>query len=358
MMAGGALATARLHWQMGSWDKLAELQVETPQKGSLSRDQVELLLYRMQGLFVSGAVEEGRALAAALRRAGVARRTLAAGLLSGAASSLARARLINGQPAAARQMLASAVALNPEAGDTKQVATLRFEGEQRNVAAHRSAASSRLPYIDVIGPSGAGKTTLLKALAEQEGFVLLKKPGPEQITAADASHMMFSFMLDHSGFVRHVADALQCTPDSDKLHRFLEDALVRYTSAAPIPGALHLFDEGFVCRANSLFAYTDGPLDEGAVRGYLRSAPLPAALIVLRAPPDVCVERLNAKPKGLAQRMRGLNEQERNAILQKMSRIADIAGAEMQTLKVLVVEPDPSATISDISAKVSETIRA
>lgn len=156
----------------------------------------------------------------------------------------------------------------------------------------------------------------------------------------------------------HVADALKFTRDSDKLHQFLEQAFVRYILTTPVPGKYHLFDEGFVCRANSLFAYTEGDLDERAVREYLRSVPLPAKLIVLRAPPDVCLSRLNARAKGLPQRMCGLNEQDRNAILQKMSRIADIASAEMKALNVPVVEPGSSDPISDISAKVSETIGA
>lgn len=355
-MAAGDLATARLHWQMGSWDKLAALEVESPKKGSMSRDKVELLLYKMQGLFVSGAQDKGCDLAKALLEAGVSRRALGAALISGAQSNIARAHLANGKHNRAKASIAAAIAQNPELGEAELVEKLRFENEQRHAAMHQPAASARVPYIDVIGPSGSGKTTLLQALAEQEGLVLLKKPGQEQMKAADASHMMFSFMLEHPRFVQHVADVLQCTPESDKLRQFLENALVRYTSAVPKPGMLHLFDEGFVSRANSLFAYSEGPLNEDAVRKYLRSVPLPAALIVLRVPADLCMERLKTRPKGLPQRMRALNDQEKAAIFQKMKRISDIAGAEMQALGVPAIHFHDGEAISEMAEQVVATI--
>ncbi len=334
------LSTARLYWQMGSWEKLAEMQVEVPQKGSMTRDYVELLLYRMQGLFVSGRIDEGRELAQALSLAGLSCHALGAALVSGAQSNIARAHLANGKSNRAKGSIAAAIAQNPGLGEAELVKRLRFESEQRCIAIRQPATSARLPYIDVIGPSGSGKTTLLQALAEKDGFTILAKPGPGQTKSSTASRMVIRFMLEHPDFVRTVATALKCSRDSERLNQFFERTLSTYVLVEPEAGTRHLFDEGFVCRANSLFAYTDGPLDEDAVREYLQSVPLPAALIVLRTPPDICLERLKSRPKGLPQRMCGLDDQECMEILRKMNRISEVAAEEMHLHSVIVTCPE------------------
>lgn len=346
------LTTARLHWQMGSWDKLAELEVESLQTGSMSRDQVELLLYRMQGLFVSGAVDEGHKLARAMSEAGVSRHTLGAALISGAQSNVARARLINGQPAAARQSLASAVALNPDAGDTEQVATLRFVGEQRNLLAHRSAASGRLPYIDVIGPQGSGKTTLIDALCDHDVFAKLKSPQKSENESRKAQ-TLFRFLIDFPGFAGVLSQSIWEMHEGETLLEFLTGVILKYQSAVAQPGRFLLFDEGFVCRAIS-FAYLP-ELEENLLREYYRTIPLPSQLIALRLPLDDCIERIEKRPKGYSKRMVSLPLPARRTVLERMIRITDIAVETMAELGVPVIECDTRDPIDTI---VSATIEA
>lgn len=138
-MTAAALPTARLLWQMGDWTALSEYPAPVPASASTAPERTELALYRLQALFVTGALDEARALAAALRESGVSRQALARALLSGAGSNLARARLISGQPEAARRNIAAAVALNPAAGSAELVQTLRFETEQKAIRATHAA---------------------------------------------------------------------------------------------------------------------------------------------------------------------------------------------------------------------------
>ena len=343
-MTGPGVSTARLLWQMGDWSALAARPMAIPARGSATPEQIEMALYRLQALFLTGATEEARKLSAALQAAGVSRQALGRALLSGAGSALARAQLINGQTDLARHSLEAAIGVNPEAGETALVQKMRLENEQRRLAAYRAAPPAGLPYIDVIGPSGSGKTTLLKALTKRDGLVPLQRPDPAQVAAIDASHKMFDFMLSHPDFIRSVSEALKHTRESERLQGFLEDVLFRYLSTTPEPGTLYLFDEGFTCRANSLFAYTDGPLDEDAVRRYLRSIPVPLVLVMLQVPPETCLGRLSGRPKGLPQRMQDMNDHDRIAVLHKMALISDIAAEVMREngVSVVVVDPDMS----------------
>ncbi len=150
---------------MGDWPALAALSVALPDRGAATPDQIELLLYRLQGLFLTGALDEGRALAVALRAAGLSRPALARALLGGAGSSIARAWLINGQPEAARRSLAAALALNPRAGDATLVERLRFDSESRATAGLQAKARHDLPkdkvFLDCGGYDGCSAIMFL-----------------------------------------------------------------------------------------------------------------------------------------------------------------------------------------------------
>ena len=197
-VADSRRATALLNWQMGNWPDLAALPVEPPQTGALSRDQVELLLYKMQGLFVSGAVEKGRELARALLEAGVSRRALVVSLLSGAQSNLARSWQALDEPDRAEGATRVSVDLHPDLGDSDPVVALRLaqlgatapaavprknvlryasvdRGPIEKNQAHNFAARHALCHY----PSGAiytfipknGCTTLRYSLALSNGYI-------------------------------------------------------------------------------------------------------------------------------------------------------------------------------------------
>ena len=173
-------ATARLNWQMGNWPDLAALPVDPPEKGALSRAQAELLLYKMQGLFLTGAVDEGRALAVALRRAGVSRRALAAGLLSGAASNAARAWMVLHHRQQAEAALTMAVTLNPEGAEPESVIRLRAgrdEARGADLAAGPEWTKRRKLFIDCGGYDGCSVLKFLLTFPEYDAVTF--EPNPE-----------------------------------------------------------------------------------------------------------------------------------------------------------------------------------
>ena len=139
------LSTARLHWQTGSWEKLAETKIDIPQIGSMTRDHEEALLYRMQGLFMSGRIDEGRKLAQALTQIGLSRHALSAALISGVQSTIARAHLLNGNINKAKCNIAAAIAQNPEHGETELVVSFRLENEQRLISIRQSLWTAGAP---------------------------------------------------------------------------------------------------------------------------------------------------------------------------------------------------------------------
>ena len=179
---GSQKATARRNWQAGNWSDLAALQLEPPERGALSRDQIEMQLYKMQGLFLSGALDEGRALAAALRRAGVGRRTLAAGLMSGAASNTARAWMMLHHRRRAESAVSVAITLNPEGGDPATVTHLRLSRESEEAFGSDRAtgpmrAQKRKLFIDCGGYDGCSVLKFLLAFPEYDAVTF--EPNPD-----------------------------------------------------------------------------------------------------------------------------------------------------------------------------------
>lgn len=352
-MMTATLSTARLHWQLGNWEKLADMQVPPPQRGSVSRDHAELLLYKMQGLFVSGRRDEGRELAGALQEARVSRHALGAALVSGTQSNIARAHLANGKHNRAKASIAAAIAQNPELGEAELVEKLRFENEQRHAAMHQPAASARVPYIDVIGPQGSGKTSLIQALCARDGFAEIEKIRIAGLETTQAAREVFDFLFEYPDFAAILSPSMTDMHDADALRQFLTSTILRYRHAAPRPGTALLFDEGFVCRALS-FAYAP-ELDEALLRRYFRTIPLPTYLIALQLPIDKCIERIEQRPKGYSKRMASLPLSARRMVLERMIRITDIAVEAMVELGVPVIECDAR---DPMEAIVSATIEA
>lgn len=180
-MMAASLATARLYWQMGNWEKLAQMQVDTPQKGSVSRDQVELLLYKMQGLFVSGQIDEGHDFVDTLRRVGVAQKAIAAGLLSGAMSSTARARIMLRDKQRAKAAISLATELNPDCGDSATLTRLRFEQEWKitrdsKIAGEAIFIQPRKLFIDCGGYDGCSVLKFLLTFPDFDAVTFEPNP--------------------------------------------------------------------------------------------------------------------------------------------------------------------------------------
>lgn len=177
-MNATSIVKARLYWQVGNWNALSRLNLAPVRRESLSAEQIELLLYKMQGCFQIGALEDGRRLARAARQAGISRRVVATGLLGGAYSSLVRARLVNGDTDHAHEIAAASVALNPMAGDLDVVTEMRIANETVQVARTLNRASERKKlFIDCGGYDGC--SVLIFLLANPDFCAVSFEPNEE-----------------------------------------------------------------------------------------------------------------------------------------------------------------------------------
>lgn len=169
----GDVVTARLHWQLGNWDALAAMPADPSLAGRPTSDAIETGIYKAQALFMTGAIEDGRTLIADLRRAGVERRVLMAGLLSGAYGNLARAWMILDHKPRADSAVSAAVALNPEGGEPETVSRLRSEREwqsirESDVTARGGQAAPRKLFIDCGGYDGCSVLKFLLTRPEYD----------------------------------------------------------------------------------------------------------------------------------------------------------------------------------------------
>lgn len=131
-------ATARLYWQIGNWDGLAGLSL-TPDDAGRIPD--ELILYKVQGLFQTGAEDEAVELAYQAIDDGLPPHRLVEALASGAHAALAQSWMFLDVRETAMRNVEQAVEMDRVAGDVTTVAHLRFQAE---VAVAEQKADMRL----------------------------------------------------------------------------------------------------------------------------------------------------------------------------------------------------------------------
>lgn len=169
-MMAESLRRARLLWLLGDWSALARLPMSASDSAVL--EDTEIFLYRLQALAVSGAVRDIRMLVAELRVAGVSRGVLAAALVSGAHSIVARAHLASGRIDAARRYMVAAISFGPEAGDPDLLVNLRLMQEVRTILArnvtspHFTTVASDL-LLEDLGELAPRDPFITLALAEK-----------------------------------------------------------------------------------------------------------------------------------------------------------------------------------------------
>lgn len=136
------LATAQLCWQIGDWSRLAALDVSPD--ATATPESRRLIAYKFQGLLQAGDLTLAREIYDKALSHSDARMEVARLLLSGASTSLSRARMLRGQDDAAERLIRDAVALHPSLGDCDLVASLRL-GYQRRALLPHAPAATRIP---------------------------------------------------------------------------------------------------------------------------------------------------------------------------------------------------------------------
>lgn len=143
-----ALSAARRWWRLGDWPALADLPIDAD---AVTHDAAELLLYKAQGLFQVGDLEQAKALIARLAAAGVDPRHLAGALASGTYTSLSRLHALRGAEDDAERLAETAVAVHPGIGDPAYATGLRLGYRtcaRRADARSGSPAHGRSLFVD------------------------------------------------------------------------------------------------------------------------------------------------------------------------------------------------------------------
>ena len=104
------------------------------------------------------------------------------------------------------------------------------------------------------------------------------------------------------------------------------------------PGEVIVFDEGFAHRAVHLFASPTERPDPERVVAYLERIPRPDRVVLVQAPPAVCLARISAR--GLQARLRGLDAEAVARFVVHAGQVVDVVARHLAAsgVELVVVE--------------------
>jgi len=219
MNSESKLIAARLHWQLGRWEELADSDVSIPRGGEMPAGDVELALYKSQALFQVGRIDEGKTLVRDLHSAGVTNKLITESLWSGAQSSLARGWMMAGKKPQADVAIKAAVAISPECGDVGAVAEMRSQGEWSRVrkAMHEATASSasqRKLFIDCGGYDGCSALKFLLSFPEFDAVTFEPNPAMWRYFSGIPTKLIKKAAYTYDGSIPFRIDAVDGTGSS------------------------------------------------------------------------------------------------------------------------------------------------
>jgi hypothetical protein len=98
--------------------------------------------------------------------------------------------------------------------------------------------------------------------------------------------------------------------------------------------AMVLVDEGFCHRVVTLFGYGEAPIDEGAIRRYINSIPLPTVVFRIETKLEICEERM--AQRGYPERLRNLETTGKRRVLERCLKCIEITLNELKHLNIPV----------------------
>ncbi len=118
-----------------------------------------------------------------------------------------------------------------------------------------------------------------------------------------------------------------------------------------------LFDEGFLQRIVTLFAYdigtTQTPIAE--LRQYTECMPKPRAVIMVNADPEICERRM--AERGYPFRLQGRSREDRLQVLRRASECIELAIADLEEKSIQVIRIDnTNETAKDVMQGVVERL--
>ncbi len=243
--------------------------------------------------------------------------------------------------------------------------------------------------VEFLGNSGAGKSTLVSALIR-----LWRDDGVTVMSVTDAIHHYMrqtvvgravcslapdawqgpilwrvfartvarwhtaAFIAGHRELARYVWASQRRRPIPRRHRRLILRLFFNmagqhhFFQAHRRPGEVIVFDEGFVHRAVHLFVSPAEQPDPGRIVAYLERIPRPDLLVLVQAPPDVCLARISAR--GLQVRLRGLDAEATARFVAHAGQVVDVAARYLVADGVEVVAVE---NIGDIETSVARLRR-
>jgi hypothetical protein len=130
--------------------------------------------------------------------------------------------------------------------------------------------------------------------------------------------------------------------------------MARYQLAAESDGPdLLLIDEGFSQRAAAIFGHGFSPEDHEYLTRYLEAIPPPRAVVVVEAPLETCLARLEAR--GWSERVADLDSEQKMAFLRSTNFVVTAVAAELEERCVRVIRVDGTApagtAVADVKSR-------
>jgi hypothetical protein len=117
-----------------------------------------------------------------------------------------------------------------------------------------------------------------------------------------------------------------------------------------------VIDEGFAQRGVALFGAGSADADLPLLDRYVTSAPRANAIVVVRAPLDICEQRL--EQRGWSERVRDLGPEQRRRFLETSTRVVEELASRVEAADTEMIWVDGTTPVPDSLARVTATLTA
>lgn len=111
-------------------------------------------------------------------------------------------------------------------------------------------------------------------------------------------------------------------------------------------GDILVFDEGFLQKVITLFAYGEGDVSNNIIEKYLSLIPLPDMVVIVKADFETCCERIKYRDSGPPKRLLDLRDEEIKSFFKKCNKYIEYLSETLSEKKIRIVSIDNSCNDS------------